>query len=600
MQIEERMIKMALIETWIKTDLKSIISVKYIRGNLFSQDNMANLIGVELLENGEPANVSGTVSANVLRADGATVAVSGTLSGNMASVTLPQAAYAVPGMLSVAVKLTSGSTITTIGAIQAIVYRTSSDTIVDPGTIIPSVEELINRIDAAVASIPPDYSALSNQVSTNTTDISGLKTATSDLPTMRTNIAANTEDVSSLKSAISTKAPVIIGSASGSIATFSDGADDMPVKDLTVQIDPVQAGSGDPSPDNVRPITGWTGVRVTRMGKNLLPKLQTGTVSSITSTENSDGSFSISGSSTYNNASFDFFRNLANLPTGIEAGNSYIYSLGSNINRFDIYTSSNGTSFDNQLVSVSTVSTGTFTVPSNAVGMLVRLFLTAGVNYNQVIYPMIRLASETDPTFAPYQSETYDITFPTEAGTVYGGTLTVEKDGSGVLVVDRASVSITGSMIESVSSASTTDTDGGKRINTTFKNAVAVTDTSVLPSVIQSDRLCVKTGNIYSEVTPNRISINDIGQIVLRYAGTATLSAAQTALNANPVQAVYKLATPTTYTLTTEQIKTLLGNNNIGADTGNVSVEYPADTKLYIDGKIAELQALVLENISNS
>ena len=31
---------------------------------------------------------------------------------------------------------------------------------------------------------------------------------------------------------------------------------------VLVDIDPVQAGSGDPSPDNVRPITGWTGVNV--------------------------------------------------------------------------------------------------------------------------------------------------------------------------------------------------------------------------------------------------------------------------------------------------------------------------------------------------
>lgn len=155
---------MAVIETWIKTDLKKVVRVNPIGGNLFSQDNMGNLIGVELLENGQPATVSGSVSANVLRADGATVAVSGTLSGNRASVTLPQAAYAVPGMLAVVIKLTTGSVVTTIGAIQAIVYRSSSDTIVDPGTIIPSVQDLIAAIDAAVDSIPPDYSDLVGEV----------------------------------------------------------------------------------------------------------------------------------------------------------------------------------------------------------------------------------------------------------------------------------------------------------------------------------------------------------------------------------------------------------------------------------------------------
>lgn len=155
---------MAVIETWVKTDLQSIVKVKMMHGILFSQDNMANLIGVELLDGGAPATVSGSVSANVLRADGTTVAVAGTLSGNLASVTLPQAAYAVPGTVAIAIKLTTDGTITTIGAIQSIVYRTSSDTIIDPGTIIPSVQDLIAAINAAVNSIPADYSALTDIV----------------------------------------------------------------------------------------------------------------------------------------------------------------------------------------------------------------------------------------------------------------------------------------------------------------------------------------------------------------------------------------------------------------------------------------------------
>ena len=50
----------------------------------------------------------------------------------------------------------------------------------------------------------------------------------------------------------------IVKSASGDIASFNDGADDIPMKSLKVAIIPKQSGSGDPSPDNVRPITGWT------------------------------------------------------------------------------------------------------------------------------------------------------------------------------------------------------------------------------------------------------------------------------------------------------------------------------------------------------
>lgn len=55
-------------------------------------------------------------------------------------------------------------------------------------------------------------------------------------------------------------------SASGPVASFPDGADGIPVKSLTVQILMQQPGSGDPSPDNIRPISGWTGMTISHSG----------------------------------------------------------------------------------------------------------------------------------------------------------------------------------------------------------------------------------------------------------------------------------------------------------------------------------------------
>ena len=48
------------------------------------------------------------------------------------------------------------------------------------------------------------------------------------------------------------------------------------------------------------------------------------------------------------------------------------------------------------------------------------------------------------------------------------------------------------------------------------------------------------------------------------------------------------LPTPEVYQLEPEEVKTLLGVNNISADTGNVSLTYRADVDLYIAKKIAE------------
>ena len=57
------------------------------------------------------------------------------------------------------------------------------------------------------------------------------------------------------------------GSASGDIATFVDGSAN-PLKELKISIEAVQSGSGDPSPTNVRPITGWTGANVYVSGED--------------------------------------------------------------------------------------------------------------------------------------------------------------------------------------------------------------------------------------------------------------------------------------------------------------------------------------------
>ena len=125
---------MAVIESWVRCDLKKPVQVQMMGGNLFSMDNQGNKIGVEVFDNGEAATIGGTVSGNVIRADGATVAVTGTLSGNKAYIVLPQAAYAVPGFITIVIKLTTSSVITTLGAFVGTVYRTRTDALITPSS----------------------------------------------------------------------------------------------------------------------------------------------------------------------------------------------------------------------------------------------------------------------------------------------------------------------------------------------------------------------------------------------------------------------------------------------------------------------------------
>ena len=149
-----------MIETWFSQDIRKPVKVQYLDGNIFSQDNNGNTIGVSVYNNGQGLPMTGSVSGSIIRSDGVTVSVGGTLNNNKASIVLPQAAYVVPGLISIVIKLTNGTEITTLCAVVANVYRTSTDSIVDPGTIIPSIDALIAEIEIAVASIPADYSTL--------------------------------------------------------------------------------------------------------------------------------------------------------------------------------------------------------------------------------------------------------------------------------------------------------------------------------------------------------------------------------------------------------------------------------------------------------
>lgn len=149
---------MAQIETWFSQDLKQPVKVQYLNGNVFSQDNQGNLVGVNVFDDGEPAVLSGTVTGYVIRSDGATVPVNGVLNGSSCYVILNSSCYAVEGTLSLVIKLSYNNATTTLCAVVAYVYRSTTDAAVDPGTIIPSVQELIDAINEAVESIPSDYS----------------------------------------------------------------------------------------------------------------------------------------------------------------------------------------------------------------------------------------------------------------------------------------------------------------------------------------------------------------------------------------------------------------------------------------------------------
>lgn len=114
-----------MFEQWMDVDLQKMPVIRQMSGNLYSGDALANKIGVRVTNGGESVTLSGTVKAYVIKADGATVEVTGSKSGNTAWVVLPSSVYNVVGFCGVYLKIIDGSSITTLGGIEGNVYKAS-------------------------------------------------------------------------------------------------------------------------------------------------------------------------------------------------------------------------------------------------------------------------------------------------------------------------------------------------------------------------------------------------------------------------------------------------------------------------------------------
>ena len=169
---------MIQFETWLKTVLSKPIMVRKLTGSLYSGDSGANLIGVEVFDSGEPVSLSGGVYVYVIREDGKTVTVEGERSGNRAWIELPASAYTVIGLVSIVIKVSE----TTVGACSTAVYRTTTGTIVDPGSVVPDISELLGVIgdceDATEAALAAADNAVIYSGSQSLTDAQKLQART--------------------------------------------------------------------------------------------------------------------------------------------------------------------------------------------------------------------------------------------------------------------------------------------------------------------------------------------------------------------------------------------------------------------------------------
>lgn len=128
--------------------LDAVQKVDQLDGPLYQLEESGHTFEITCMSGGTAAAVSGTVSGRFLRADETTVYFTGTLSGNVASLTLPQSCYSVNGRFGLVVFISGNDVTSAIYAVAGNVYRSTSETIIDPTGEIPSLEELIAQIEA--------------------------------------------------------------------------------------------------------------------------------------------------------------------------------------------------------------------------------------------------------------------------------------------------------------------------------------------------------------------------------------------------------------------------------------------------------------------
>lgn len=290
--------------------------------------------------------------------------------------------------------------------------------------------------------------------------------------------------------------------------------------------------------ENICPIWGWDSVPLLRTGKNLFDVRIGSTANKL---RGDDGTESRSTSSSYTDPICGFAPNTQYTLQGtIIAENQTfrLYFLDANKNFLSRTSSISSTPY-------------TFTTPDDCYYVQIQYITT------KAVFSTIQIEEGTTATaFEPFKGKVYDISIPSEAGTVYGGTITLDENGEGELIVTYKSVRVG-------------DLPWALNNNTNVFYCMGAGHKTGYDGIISSHYKTVSTG--HATMNDKEIAgVSDSNAINLKDTSYSTVAS----MANNDAQIVYELATPVSYHLTADQVKTLLGTNIISSDAGNVEVEY--------------------------
>ena len=344
-------------------------------------------------------------------------------------------------------------------------------------------------------------------------------------------------------------------SASGNIAHFNTDLA-APIKECKIYFNPVQGGEGTPSPENIRPISGWTGCKIVQAPENIIQSFE-GTSKATLSNITTYGFTMTSTVSSYNTSVPGSWENgyiRINIDKTNVNGYIHMYAkvkqLTNPLNVNYVRVAPHGT---NSLGTDLTISNGivdtTFSFPSGNTSYLEFKNCGATIEVSDLMFTI------------PSNDITNNITFN---NTIYGGYIDL----------------ITGKLIQTYKKINLKDytwgyytgnqfyytiVDKSKTSNILFCNMLPISNTNGYPTID-------KTLGIYS----NGASYANI--VFIHYLDTyndrTVFNTWLQSLDGEPY-IIYELATPIEYQLTPQQLTALKGVNNIWSDAnGPIEIQY--------------------------
>lgn len=514
-----------------------------MRPALLSGDQHAHKIMVAVTQDNANVSLSGcAVKGYFLRPDGATVVIDGAANGNYAVVTLPADCYALPGLFSLVIRVSIGTVINTVFWGEGMVGRSTSDIVVDPGEVLPSLDAMLALVERAEAAAQ----------------------------------------------AIGAAAPAITCTAAGEIIAVQDAASRAP-RVLNLYGKTTQPAA--PTPDAPAVMTSAGAVQMLVAGKNLhKPYRNSGVLNGITFTPGEDGSITLSGTATKGFA----ITQTPDVP--IPAGTYTLSAIKSADVTFSLYCK---TSAGKTVGSTTTYRTFTADDPITTFG----LWIDAGKVFDGlVLRPQLEVGSAAT-AYEPYSNAG----MVTYSDSLHGIPVTAggnHVDASGQhWAADY--IDITGKAMYNVLSSFTLD--GSEGYAWTIGTGSGVTVAYVGPqdkwsahdaALIDDTRLMSThfVGGMMTEAGRIKLDANFLNMTV---PSAITTSAEMNAwLAANPVTVLYVRETPIHTPLALDDI-TLPSPNATAYGGCSMHLTYDADTKTYIDNRLAAITAAVLATGAN-